>query len=239
MVRFVYALKRVFPVVFLATILAGCATQGPFATAEKLDRRAADLKIVLMPPDITLSELTVGGVNEVNAQWTTAAKTYSQEALQTFLQQRNTQLIAYKEPENADAEHMHEQLIKLHEAVGSSILLHQYFQPLQLPSKKDKFDWTMGGDVQALGRDEGADYALFVHITDSYASSARIATQVLMALVFHTAVQGGVQVGYASLVDLRTGEIVWFNRLQRGTGDLRKPEAARETIEVLMSKFPS
>jgi len=238
MVRFAAALKRAAPVVALAFLIAGCATQGPFATAEKLDRRAADLRVVLMPPDITLSELTVGGVQEVNAEWTAAAKTYAQQALQTFLQQRNTQLVAYKEPENADAAHMHEQLIKLHEAVGNSILVHQYFQPLQLPTKKDKFNWTLGDEVQALGRDEGADYALFVHITDSYSSPGRVAAQILGAFI-GVGIPGGVQVGYASLVDLRTGEVIWFNRLARASGDLRKPDAARATIDVLMSKFPS
>ena len=39
---------------------------------------------------------------------------------------------------------------------------------------------------------------------------------------------GGSQTGYASLVDLRTGRVVWFNNLARGFGDLREPEPARK-----------
>jgi hypothetical protein len=50
---------------------------------------------------------------------------------------------------------------------------------------------------------------------------------------------GGMQVGYASLVDLNTGQIVWFNRLMRGTGDLREPEKAAETLNVLLARFPA
>jgi hypothetical protein len=44
-----------------------------------------------------------------------------------------------------------------------------------------------------------------------------------------TGIMGGVQSGFASLVDLRTGDIVWFNQLGRATGDLRSrsPRAKR------------
>jgi hypothetical protein len=42
-------------------------------------------------------------------------------------------------------------------------------------------------------------------------------------------------VGFASLVDLETGDIVWFNRLARAHGDLRTPDAAAETVKALVS----
>ena len=56
---------------------------------------------------------------------------------------------------------------------------------------------------------------------------------------YNVALGGGVQVGYASLVDLRNGDVVWFNKLQRGFGDLREAGPARESIEALMSGYPS
>jgi hypothetical protein len=49
---------------------------------------------------------------------------------------------------------------------------------------------------------------------------------------------GGAQVGYASLVDLNTGQVVWFNRLQRGSGDLREADKAGETLNALLQQFP-
>jgi hypothetical protein len=48
-------------------------------------------------------------------------------------------------------------------------------------------------------------------------------------------VPGGSQVGFASVVDLKTGDIVWFNRLIRPQGDLRTPAAAAETVKALVS----
>jgi hypothetical protein len=45
-------------------------------------------------------------------------------------------------------------------------------------------------------------------------------------------------VGFASLVDLETGNVVWFNRLARAAGDLRTEPAARETIQTLIAGLP-
>jgi hypothetical protein len=50
--------------------------------------------------------------------------------------------------------------------------------------------------------------------------------------------QGGTQSGFASLVDLQTGEVIWFNRLLRGVGDLREPKGAGEALEILFEDVP-
>ena len=50
--------------------------------------------------------------------------------------------------------------------------------------------------------------------------------------------RGGVQLGYASLVDLNTGQVVWFNRLARPSGDLREAGKAAETLDALLAEFP-
>jgi len=50
--------------------------------------------------------------------------------------------------------------------------------------------------------------------------------------------QGGTQRGFASLVDLRTGDVVWYNRLLRAKGDMRNAKGARETADALLRGFP-
>ncbi|MDP3172252.1 MAG: hypothetical protein Q8M91_18130, partial [Polaromonas sp.] len=61
----------------------------------------------------------------------------------------------------------------------------------------------------------------------------------IMMAVLGVGIPGGAQVGYASLVDLQTGRIVWFNDLRRAHGDLREPESAQETVETLLKGFPA
>jgi hypothetical protein len=127
--------------------------------------------------------------------------------------------------------------MKLHRAVGVSIIQHKYFEPLLLPTKEDVFDWGLGPDVQMLRDEYNAHYALFIYMRDSYSSPGRVAMTVALAAL-GVGVQGGTQSGFASLVDLGSGEVVWFNRLLRGTGDLRTPEPAREAMAVLLKGFP-
>lgn len=122
----------------------------------------------------------------------------------------------------------------MHRAVGSAVLVHQYIPGQQLPNKEGKFDWSLGPEVAAIAQTHAADYALFLFVRDSYASAGRVGVMVVAALL-GVGVPGGAQIGFASLVDLRTGDIVWFNRLARGHGDLRTPEAAAETVRELVS----
>ena len=49
---------------------------------------------------------------------------------------------------------------------------------------------------------------------------------------------GGEQVGYASLVDLNNGRVVWFNDVRRMSGDLRDEKTAMETVDTLLKGFP-
>jgi hypothetical protein len=85
----------------------------------------------------------------------------------------------------------------------------------------------------------GADYALFSWIRDSYASAERVATTLALAVLGIGVFPGAMQTGYASLVHLDTGRVVWFNRLIRLTGDLREPGRAAETLDALLAEFPS
>ena len=95
----------------------------------------------------------------------------------------------------------------------------------------------MGDSVKLLKDKTGADYALFTWIRDSYASPERKAAMVVMAIL-GVGIAGGAQIGYASLVDLNNGRIVWFNDLRRAHGDLRETESAKETVETLLKGFP-
>jgi hypothetical protein len=126
------------------------------------------------------------------------------------------------------------QLQKLHAAVGAEILDHQYALLARLPTKRDGFAWTLGPAGARLGARQGADYALFTYLRDSYTSRSR-ALLMLAAAAFTIPMLGGSQAGFMSLVDLKTGDIVWFNKIDRLTGHLRSREAAEETAKTLLS----
>lgn len=189
-------------------------------------------RVVIMPVDIELFSISGGGVPEPKADWTEAATRHFKSALVAKNRELGLQSIQLDE---RDAEEFDE-VNNLHGAVARAIALH-HFGILNLPTKDGKLDWSLGDVVRPIKAKTGADFALFSWVRDSYASSERKAAMVMLALV-GVGVTGGIQTGYSSLVDLNTGRVLWFNRLLRGTGDLREPEPAAETVRALLDSFP-
>ena len=60
----------------------------------------------------------------------------------------------------------------------------------------------------------------------------------MLAAVAGVGVSAGSESGFASLVDLRKGNIVWFNQLAVGVGELRDEDGARATIDALFKDLP-
>jgi hypothetical protein len=118
------------------------------------------------------------------------------------------------------------------------VLVHQYFLGHDLPTKERHFDWSLGPGVKVLREATSARYALFIALRDSYSGLGHVAVQTAMALLLLTPVPGGLQIGFASLVDLETGDIVWYNRVLREFGGLRSESAARSTAKAILEGLP-
>jgi hypothetical protein len=141
------------------------------------------------------------------------------------------------------------ELNRLHEAVAASILVH-HFNPKQgLRAKYGRLDWSLGPDAALLREKTGADYALFTVVRDAYATGGRQAVEALQtAAMIALALTGRIIMApgnskvnraHASLVDLKTGQIVWANRLTERPSDLRDADAAKDTVEALLAGFPN
>lgn len=219
-------------------LLNGCATTKSFSSVDKLNEGTTDRisKIAIMPADVTLWILTAGGMLEPQAEWTKTALNNIDKSLEIIDKTRISDFIKYQKPEESGS--IYKRIIeyeRLHRAVGHAILFNKLQYPL--PTKKNLFDWTLGDGTTFIKDYTGANYALFIHINDSYSSSGRVLLQVVSALLGQ-AVPGGQQAGFATLVDLSNGNVVWFNFLQRGVGDLRDQESALKTVELLLDKLP-
>lgn len=231
--------RAVGPLLLLCAALATCcAPAKSYRTSRDFDPPHGGSRVLLMPPDIEIAELTAAGLTEPNAAWTQGARAQVRNALNGFFAERAMIPIAYRPRESGegyDAAHM--QTVLLHEAVGAAILTQKYGGLYALPTKKHVFDWSLGEAAAPLRADYDAEYALFPYFRESFASGGRVALIVVDAL-FGAGIPGGRQVGFASLVDLRSGNIVWFNTLVRGEGDVRSPEGAREAVEQLLGDLP-
>jgi hypothetical protein len=191
-------------------------------------------RILLMPPDIRYYLLTVGGVTVPNAEWTEAAQTNFTEAVTEYAASIGTDLKILDKKDLSPTEIDYEEL---HSAVGYTIL-DNYFGYWQLPSKNGQFDWSLGPEISQIAADRDADYALFVYYRDEQASGGLVAFAVLAAAVGGVA-DVGSESGFASLVDLRTGDLVWFNVVANGSGELRDKEGAAAAVRALFKDIPT
>ena len=191
--------------------------------------------VALIEPDIELSELSAGGMAEPRKEWTSTARLlYPQGAREVLARQGIRMSSDYALPADAGADDQRRQLVLLNQAVSMSILRFSRAGPGSLRNKHGQFDWTLGPGVRVLHEATGADYGLFTYIRDSYATGGRTAMRIAGLLLLGGDIGGGTQVGIASLVDLRTGRVVWHNLLVDQTGDLRNLEGARETAEDIL-----
>jgi hypothetical protein len=197
--------------------------------------------IVLMRPDTDVGELAAGGVPQPNADWTKAARTNLAEALKAEAAAKKLDLKVIDD-QSGDAGQTVADYTALHQAIADAIIQHKYYGA-KLPTKKDKFDWSMGPGAQKLSDLSGGNYALFLFTRDNFASASRKGMQVagmLGCLVgFCVIVSGGQHVAYASLVELSSGNVVWFNILRGSKGDVREKDGASGMVTAIMASMPT
>lgn len=195
-------------------------------------------RIVLMRPSIRVGAQSTGGMNEPNADWTQQARENIAVALRSEQTRLGNVIIDYDEGVSGEGA-LTTQYSQLFGAVADSVIEYQFFPGNRLPTKKrkDSFEWSIGADVGKLTSLQGADYALFINTNDQYGSTGRKVLQIFAAMG-GVAVTSGVHAGYAGLVDLRTGELVWLNADRQMGGDVRTPDGAAKRVKQLLEGFP-
>lgn len=249
-----------------ATLAASLATLALIAqpvAAGSIQRDGFELpdegtfKIVVFRPDVHVGSLKVGGIDEPNAEWTEQARANIQSVLIARAASFNANMEFIDELEGENAELLNDYRA-LFEAVSGSIFQHVTMNdkletklreekvgegPNARVRKVLKLDWALGPGTARLKEVTGADYAMFVFTHDAYGDSGRKAAQALGMLGCLIGacviVQAGVHTGYAGLVDLNTGDIVWFNTDLGMGGDPRESEGAEKRVGQLMEGFPS
>jgi len=196
-------------------------------------------KVLIIEPEVRLWVLDPVGVRQPQAEWTAAGLRHVRVAIAEELRARGIEPASYTASDDASRNRSHEQVVKLHRIVFRMAQLQQVGQ-FRLPTKTDRLDWTLGDAVQGLREESGADYALFVSFDDSYQSAGVVGSALLITLTLGiVAPPPGQQVGAASLVDLRTGNLVWMRSFNRqGAGDLRQLPPARAAVQTLLKDLP-
>lgn len=214
--------------------LAACTTTSTRLAETTPSKPKAGAKILIVQPDIELALLTVTGVQEARADWSTQARDNIKRELEEAAGAKS-HVFRSLDPATVDDPRAL-QLLRLHEAVGDSIRGFNYGL-YKLPTKKS-FDWTLGAGVSNLSQAYDADYALFTTGRGTYSSGGRKAAMVGAALL-GVSMPMAQQYVFTSLVDLKTGKVVWFNVAIAGAdSDMRSAEGADTFAKALLKDAP-
>jgi hypothetical protein len=236
------------PLLAASLALAGCATTEPavsnpnFTKAEA--RAALPKKIVLLPAEVRVSEISAGGVIEKVQDWSEQAKTNIDTALrQSVGTARTFELLPMPalSPEERQAVEQH---LALYGLVAVEAWTHSRSQDPAWAHKKANFDYTLGPGLQFLKAKTGADAAMVLICEDYISSGGRKAMMVFASVLALAAGAVLVPTGAPSfvsggVVSLEDGNIQWFNySLEQGSADLRKAEDAKRMVDSIMRVYP-
>ncbi len=227
----------------VATLASGCATspvmqayQAPHRAHPDVEQRARKIRtIAVLPPDIRISSLSAGGVEELRDDWSTTGRDNVVRALQAHFKDQPVVIkVVAIDPEVRDTL---AELRPLFRAVSVSVLQHTY-SPNPFLSKLERFEYSVGS-VQRIAQKANADAVLLSYGFDEISTGGRKALHAVgTVLPFVPRVSAGVTGLCAALVD-PAGTILWYNIETRAGGyDLREPQGASSFVKVTLVNFP-
>ncbi|MBE2213081.1 MAG: hypothetical protein IAE82_04350 [Opitutaceae bacterium] len=232
-----------------ALTLSGCAATGRVATNRMHSSALSQMNSVqttaVVPPEITLHQLSAGGVREQRDDWTEAARANARATLEQMRPERMVYLRDVALPPEIAAEL--EEVKALYRTIDANITL--FGNPMVgLPTALGRFDYSVGS-VDKICEAVDADALLLIYGEDDYFTGSRkfMTGLGVVASIAATAVTGtGVMVTPSSGTEhlsaaliARDGTLIWYEVLGPGRlGDLREPEGLRTTIENLLSSMP-
>lgn len=235
---------------WLATCLCLCAASNTPAAAQ--ERSAVKHGFTLAPnskkrilvfrPSVSVGAQSTGGLFEPNSEWTERAKFNIQSALDKLQTQLGNEIVVAPDSFGEDARNLQEHMA-LFGAVSRAVIEYQFFKGNRLPTKKrdnsaEVFDWSLGEGVSGLPGANDADYGLFIFNKDAYGSTGRKLLQAVAILGAGISVKSGEHIGYAGLVDLKTGDLLWLNADAAMGGDVREQDGSEKRVRQLLEEFP-
>jgi hypothetical protein len=198
-------------------------------------------KVLVLPVDVTVYQLSAAGPEAI-PEWTTAARTNLSEGLGIVM--ANHAGLDYTALPEMSAEER--QVLDDYVAVAKLVNLQgQALKARDWETRRAEFDRHLGDGLAFLRQRTGADYAVLVHGAQVEQSGGLIATQLLAAAAGIVLVAGGGTHVSATVLDLSSGDVKWFNTANGaeifgvGTLDMRKPESTAKVLEKLFEPYPS
>jgi hypothetical protein len=194
---------------------------------------------LLIAPDVSVSEISAGGVVEKMPDWSKQAAANIDSALRRIGQGGKLRLSEPPKLSDAD-QHALQQHVALYNVVAANVHSNSLSggELWEKRLKSGLTDYTVGPGLAFLAEKTGADTALVVIARDAESSGGRKAMFVLGAM-FGVGLPLGQSFVVAGLIDLRSGRVLWQSFDRSVSSNLRVAEDADKLVQELFQSYPA
>ena len=221
---------RLALILVAASVLATPALAAMSAVNPALTQNPAarPKKVMLLPPQVFVYELSAGGVPTRMADWEATARDNLVAAANRLTHEAGFELLPAPalDPQLGDQLEAH---MGLYERVAQSVFVYGRGDQDAWAHKQNEFDYTLGPGLAFLREQTGADAALIVLGSDYISSGGRRAA-FIAGLALGVIMPLGQSFITAGIVDLTTGDVLWMSFDSSATMDSR----TRTDVDALM-----
>lgn len=187
--------------------LAALSAVNP-ALARNLEARPR--KVVLLPPQIFVYEVSAGGVPTRMADWETIARDNLAASATRLARESGLFELVPAPSLSGEARDALDAHIGLYERVALSVFSYGRGSQDAWAHKREAFDYTLGPGLAFLREQTGADGAMIVLGVDFISSAGRKAA-FIAGLALGVVMPLGQSFITAGIVDLATGDVQWMS----------------------------
>lgn len=196
-------------------------------------------KLLVLPLNVEVKEVSASGMAEVVPRWTDQAK----NNIASVLNEKKYSLLKGYELVGLPALNAQEQeQLELYVNLGKTVWLNSTimtrFGGPAWSHKIKSYDYTVGPGLRFLAEKTGVDKGLLLIGEDVHTTAGRKAFS-LLAAAFGVVVPMGHKMVVANVVDLNTGDILWSNlHINTGTDSLLARADVAEALAGVFKKYP-
>jgi len=226
-------------VLVAASVMASPALAAMSAINPALSQNLAarPKKVVLLPPQVFVFELSAGGVPTRMPEWETAARSNLVTAATRLARESGPFDVVPTPPLGSTDLDTLDAHIGLYDRVAQSVFVYGRGDQTAWAHKKNEFDYTLGPGLAFLREQTGADAALIVLGSDFISSGGRKAA-FIAGLALGIVMPLGQSFITAGIVDLKTGDVQWMSFDSSSSMDTRKPADVDSLMRSLYQTWP-
>lgn len=202
-----------------------------------LNKPVLPKKVVVLPVDIEVVEVSAGGVEEKVPDWSKEASQSVFKALSAAIGKQGLKETAAPHFSGASAANVDEHLALYKLVVNTA-------SRLGWKHKIRRFDYSIGPGLRDIAAQAGVDAAIMVYGRDYVSTAGRKARAVagnipIVNIFTGPAPELGHSYIHVGVVDLRTGDLLWMNsHFRKGSTNLRDPGDAAKMVNTIFEWYP-